>query len=32
MSFQVFLTATARRDLEELYAYIAAHDAPRKAE
>lgn len=32
MSFQVFLTAASTSDLEELYAYIATHDAPRKAE
>ncbi|MHB8772523.1 MAG: type II toxin-antitoxin system RelE/ParE family toxin [Syntrophales bacterium] len=32
MPFTVFLTAGAARDLEELYRYIAAHDAPGKAE
>ncbi len=32
MSFVVFLTADAARDLEELYQYIALHDAPGKAE
>jgi len=32
MPFGVFLTAAAARDLEELYRYIARHDAPGKAE
>lgn len=32
MAFTVFLTDDAARDLEELYAYIASHDAPGKAE
>ena len=32
MPFAVFLTADAARDLEELYRYIALHDAPAKAE
>ena len=32
MPFVVFLTADATRDLEELYQYIALHDAPGKAE
>jgi toxin ParE1/3/4 len=32
MSFEVFLTDDAARDLEELYQYIALHDAPGKAE
>ena len=32
MPFVVFLTAAAARDLEELYRYIAQHDAPGKAE
>ena len=31
MSFEVFLTADAVRDIEELYQYIARHDAPGKA-
>jgi len=31
MSFAVFLTKDAARDLEELYDYIAVHDAPGKA-
>ena len=31
MRYAVFLTADAARDLEELYAYVALHDAPRKA-
>jgi toxin ParE1/3/4 len=30
--FEVLLTADASSDLEELYDYIAAHDAPAKAE
>ena len=32
MSFGVFLTTDAARDLEELYQYIVQHDAPGKAE
>ena len=32
MPFAVFLTADAAGDLEELYHYIARHDAPGKAE
>jgi len=32
MPYAVFLTADAARDLEELYDYVALHDAPRKAE
>ena len=32
MTFAVFLTADAERDLDELYQYIAVHDAPGKAE
>jgi len=32
MPFVVFLTADATRDLEELYQYIARHDAPGRAE
>jgi toxin ParE1/3/4 len=32
MTCTVFLTADAARDLEELYYYIARHDAPGKAE
>ena len=32
MSFKVFLTADAVGDLEEIYEYIAEHDAPQKAE
>lgn len=32
MPFRVFLTDDASRDLEGLYDYIAAHDAPGKAE
>jgi toxin ParE1/3/4 len=32
MSFRVFLTTDATRDLEELYSYIDAHDAGGKAE
>ena len=31
MPFEVFLTADATRDLEELYHYIALHDPPEKA-
>ncbi|NUN13943.1 MAG: type II toxin-antitoxin system RelE/ParE family toxin [Myxococcales bacterium] len=30
MTFQVFLTDDASRDLEELYDYIDSHDAPGK--
>ena len=32
MAFQIFLTDDASRDLEELYDYIASHDAPGKAD
>ena len=32
MIFQVFLTNDASGDLEELYDYIASHDAPGKAD
>jgi toxin ParE1/3/4 len=32
MSFDVFLTTDAVRDLEDLYQYIACHDAPEKAQ
>jgi toxin ParE1/3/4 len=32
MSFQVFLTDDAARDLEDLYDYIALHDVPGKAD
>lgn len=32
MPFKVFLTADAVGDLEEIYEYIAKHDAPQKAE
>ncbi|MCP2500254.1 MAG: type II toxin-antitoxin system RelE/ParE family toxin [Deltaproteobacteria bacterium] len=32
MPLVVFLTADAARDLEDLYRYIALHDAPGKAE
>lgn len=31
MIFQVVLTEDASKDLEELYDYIASHDAPSKA-
>jgi len=31
MPFPVFLTNDAARDLDELYEYIALHDAPQKA-
>lgn len=31
MTFQIFLTDDASRDLEELYDYIASHDSARKA-
>lgn len=32
MRYEVFLTEDAARDLEEIHGYIAAHDAPAKAE
>jgi toxin ParE1/3/4 len=32
MPYAVFLTADAARDLEELYDYVALHDAPGKAD
>jgi len=32
MPFVVFLTVDAARDLEDLYQYIARHDAPGRAE
>ncbi|MDO8721678.1 MAG: type II toxin-antitoxin system RelE/ParE family toxin [Syntrophales bacterium] len=32
MPFAVLLTADAARDLEDLYQYIAVHDAPGKAD
>jgi toxin ParE1/3/4 len=32
MSFQVFLTEDAARDLEDLYDYVELHDVPGKAE
>ena len=32
MPFAIFLTNDAARDLEELYDYIALHDAPQKAD
>ena len=32
MPFRAMLTNDAARDLEELYDYIALHDAPRKAD
>jgi len=32
MPYAVFLTTDAARDLEELYDYLAVHDAPGKAE
>ncbi|KGE04320.1 type II toxin-antitoxin system RelE/ParE family toxin [Pseudohaliea rubra] len=32
MTFQVFLTDDASADLEELYDYVAFHDAPEKAD
>jgi toxin ParE1/3/4 len=32
MRFEVFLTEDANRDLEDIYAYVADHDAPGKAE
>jgi toxin ParE1/3/4 len=32
MAFAVFLTDDAARDLDELFDYIAVHDAPKKAD
>ena len=32
MAFEVLLTEDAARDLEEIYDYIAEHDAPAKAD
>lgn len=32
MRHEVFLTEDAQRDLEEIYEYIAEHDAPAKAD
>ena len=32
MTFQLFLTDDAARDLEELYDYIESHDVPEKAD
>ena len=32
MACQVSLTESAARDLEEIYDYVAQHDAPRKAD
>ena len=32
MRFEVLLTEDANRDLQEIYAYIAEHDAPGKAD
>lgn len=32
MTFQMFLTDDASRDLEELFDYIASHDSPEKAD
>ena len=32
MPFAVFLTNDAVRDLDDLYDYIALHDAPQKAD
>jgi len=32
MRFEVLLTEDANRDLEDLYTYVAEHDAPGKAE
>lgn len=32
MAHAVFLTDGATRDLEEIYEYVASHDAPEKAE
>lgn len=31
MKYEVYLTNAARRDLEELYAFISQHDAPASA-
>jgi toxin ParE1/3/4 len=31
MRFEVFLTVDASRDLEDIYTYVAEHDAPGKA-
>lgn len=31
MPYEVLLTADAQRDLEEIYDYVAGHDAPEKA-
>ena len=32
MRFEVLLTQDANRDLEEIYSYVARHDAPDKAD
>ncbi|MGH7817409.1 MAG: type II toxin-antitoxin system RelE/ParE family toxin, partial [Candidatus Binatia bacterium] len=32
MRFEVLLTEDANRDLEDIYSYVAEHDAPGKAE
>lgn len=32
MTFQVYLTRGAERDLEEIYDYIATHDSPESAD
>jgi len=32
MTFQVYLTRGAERDLEEIYDYIATHDSPENAD
>jgi toxin ParE1/3/4 len=32
MRFDVLLTADANRDLEDIYSYVAEHDAPGKAD
>jgi len=32
MSFRIFLTEDATRDLEDLYAYLELHDVPGKAD
>jgi len=32
MAFEVFLTADAARDIQELYQYIVCHDSPGKAQ
>ena len=32
MSFSVFLTDDAARDLDDLYEYLASHDSPQKAD